>query len=357
MDKNLFARERPFIIAGPCSAESEGQVMETARALKACGVNVFRAGLWKPRTRPGCFEGVGAEGIPWLKRVQEELGMRVCTEVASERHVKLVLEGGFDMVWVGARTTANPFLVQEIAESLSGTDIPVLIKNPVSPDLELWAGAIERFRRQGIEKIGVIHRGFSTFDNIKYRNNPEWHVAIAMRSRFPELLFLCDPSHMAGDREYVAELSQKAMDLGLDGLMVESHINPSCALSDAGQQLTPEDFSKMISSLQVRRSDSDDASYRNAIEDLRARIDVIDKALVEVLAERMEISREIGRIKKESNIAIIQTPRWEELMAGVLADAKARGLDTDDISSIFDRIHHASVSEQNKIIESHDSKN
>ena len=355
MGKNVDIT-KPFIIAGPCSAESEDQVMSTARALKECGVTMFRSGLWKPRTRPGCFEGVGTEGLPWLIRVQKELGMKVCTEVASASHVKAVAEAGLDMVWIGARTTGNPFIVQEIAEALAGTGIPVLVKNPLSPDIELWAGAIERFLRQGVTQLGVVHRGFSTFETIRYRNTPQWHVAVGMRSRFPDLLFLCDPSHMAGKREFVPELAQKAMDLGLDGLMVESHICPDCALSDSDQQLTPVELGQMLSTLIVRSSDTDDASYRNALDELRARIDIIDKDLVELLSERMEVSREIGRIKKESNIAIIQAPRWEEVMTGVLSDAKARGMDLRSIRAIFDRIHDASVSEQNKIIEHHDSK-
>lgn len=356
MDKNVDTT-RPFIIAGPCSAESGEQVMSTARALKERGITVFRAGLWKPRTRPGCFEGVGLEGIPWLVRVQKELGMKVCTEVASASHVKAVVEAGLDMVWIGARTTGNPFLVQEIADALEGTDIPVMVKNPLSPDMELWAGAVERLRLRGISRIGAIHRGFSTFGNSIYRNSPGWHVAVGMRSRYPDIPFLCDPSHMAGKREYVPELAQKAMDLGLDGLMVESHVSPDCALSDKDQQLTPEELGQMLSSLIVRSGSTDDARFKMAIADLRARIDIIDRGLVELLSERMEVSREIGRIKKESNIAILQPPRWEEVMAGVLSDAIAHGMDPDSTASIFDRIHNASVSEQNKIIEHHDRKN
>ena len=347
----MFDSDRPYIIAGPCSAESEEQVMGTATALKAVGVGVFRAGIWKPRTHPGCFEGIGEKGLDWLRRVKDELGMKVCTEVASFRHVEACLKAGVDILWVGARTTANPFLVQEIAKSLAGTDTPVLIKNPISPDLELWAGAVERFRRQGVDDLGLIHRGCTTSKKIIYRNSPEWHVAVGMKSRFPELPFLCDPSHMAGKSEYVAELSQKALDLGFDGLMIESHRDPSCALSDAAQQLTPDGVAALLSSLKVRRNDSDEAGYRAAIETLRARIDVIDKEIVEALGERMEVSREIGRIKKESNISIIQTLRWESLMAGVRADAAAHGLDPDDIAAIFDRIHGASVAEQNRIIE------
>jgi chorismate mutase len=233
-------------IAGPCSAESEEQVMETARGLAAFGIHVFRAGIWKPRTHPGSFEGVGAPGLRWLRRVKQELGMWVCTEVASEKHVLECIKYGVDMVWIGARTSANPFLMQEIADALEGTDIPVLVKNPVNPDIDLWIGALERLNRAGLRRLGVIHRGFSTSAPIPYRNDPGWKIAIEMRTRYPRLAFFADPSHMAGDRKYLQELSQRAMDLGLDGLMVESHCNPDCALSDAKQQLTPRDLQTLL---------------------------------------------------------------------------------------------------------------
>lgn len=356
-DWGIFEAHRPYLIAGPCSAESEEQVLETARGLAKAGVSVFRAGVWKPRTHPGCFEGVGEQGLPWLQRVKQELGMKVCTEVAGASHVKAALGHGVDMVWIGARTTANPFLVQEIAEALAGTDIPVLVKNPVSPDLELWIGAIERLQRQGIRKIGVIHRGFSTFETIRYRNSPEWHVAVALRSRHPEIPFFCDPSHMGGACAYVQELAQKAMDLGLDGLMVESHCTPAAALSDAGQQLTPQEFGEMVSRLTVRSDDSDERGYRNAIDELRARIDAIDEELLGSLASRMEVSRQIGKIKKESNITIIQTMRWEALMEKVLESAGKLGLDPAYVTAIFENIHQASIMEQNKLIENNVSRN
>lgn len=349
-DWGFFTLTSPLIIAGPCSAESEEQIMDTARRLKAFGINVFRAGIWKPRTHPGSFEGVGVEGLPWLVRVQRELGMKVCTEVASEKHVRACLEHGLDMVWLGARTTANPFLVQEIAEALQGTDIPVLVKNPVNPDLDLWIGAVERLQRQGIRKIGVIHRGFSTFEKIKYRNAPQWQVLIELKTRFPQMPCLCDPSHMAGDRAYLQEISQRAMDLGLDGLMVESHCNPSCALSDARQQLVPEDLKTLLESLAIREKDIDNPDYHRSITELRERIDLLDESLMTILSKRMDISREIGKIKKENNISIIQAARWDFIMEKALGAASGSELDEAFIRNIFNEIHEASIAVQNKIL-------
>ena len=253
----FFTLPRPMCIAGPCSAESEEQVMETARGLAAFGIHVFRAGIWKPRTHPGSFEGVGTPGLKWLRRVKQELGMKVCTEVASEKHVLECIKYGVDVIWIGARTSANPFLMQEIADALEGTDIPVLVKNPVNPDIDLWVGALERLNRAGIRKLGVIHRGFSTSEPIPYRNDPGWRLAIEMRTRYPQMAFFADPSHMAGDRKYLQELSQRAMDLGLDGLMVESHCNPACALSDAKQQLTPDGLQTLLESLIIRDNTSE----------------------------------------------------------------------------------------------------
>ena len=239
-DWGMFTEPRPSVIAGPCSAETEDQVMETAKGLRELGINVLRAGIWKPRTHPGSFEGIGTEGLRWMQRAKKEFGLKIATEVASERHVYECLKFGVDLVWLGARTTANPFLVQEIADALKDTDIPVLVKNPVSPDLDLWIGALERLNRAGIKKLGVIHRGFSTFDKIKYRNDPSWQMAIELRSRHPELPFFVDPSHMAGCKDYILELSQRSLDLGFEGLMIEAHCNPPAALSDAKQQLTPD---------------------------------------------------------------------------------------------------------------------
>lgn len=338
------------VIAGPCSAESEEQVMRTAAELKSFGIRTFRAGIWKPRTYPGRFEGVGEAGLPWLVRVQRELGMRVCTEVAGAKHVEACLRNGISMVWIGARTTANPFLVQEIAEALRGTETTVLVKNPVNPDIGLWNGAIERFRRQGLENIAAVHRGFSTFDRIKYRNDPYWNVAVRMRGGNPALPFFCDPSHMGGDRAYVKEISQRALDMGVDGLMIESHCNPAAALSDAAQQLEPAELASVLSSLTVRRGDTDDKDYRRMIGELRGKIDILDESILRLLSERMELSREIGRIKKKNNVAIIQTLRWEEIMDRVTSDPHAGEMDIEFVKRIFNEIHDASVVEQNKIL-------
>jgi len=338
-----FTLPRPMCIAGPCSAESEEQVMETAKGLAAFGIHVFRAGIWKPRTHPGSFEGIGTPGLKWLKRVKQELGMWTCTEVASEKHVLECIKYGVDMVWIGARTSANPFLMQEIADALEGTDMPVLVKNPVNPDIDLWVGALERLNRAGIRKLGVIHRGFSTSAPILYRNDPGWKIAIQMRTRYPQMTFFADPSHMAGDRKYLKELSQVAMDLGLEGLMVESHCNPDCALSDAKQQLTPHDLQTLLESLEIREKSSDDASYRDGIQALRARIDVIDDNLLKLLADRNEVSRRIGQYKKEHNVAILQAGRWEALLAAVEEKAEALGISREAIRSIMTAIHDESV--------------
>jgi len=351
--KELFPDSQPMIISGPCSAESDGQVFATASALKEQGVGVFRAGIWKPRTHPGCFEGRGVEAIPWMKKVKDELRMKICTEVASREHVAACIEAGFDILWIGARTTANPFLVQEIAEAMRGTGVPVLIKNPINPDIELWAGAIERFRGQGIEDIGVIHRGFSSFEKTKYRNAPYWRHAIELRSRFPELPFFCDPSHMAGATEYIREISQRALDLGLDGLMIESHCEPSCALSDSAQQLTPHELGVLLNSLIVRTScsDSQEFAVSDTLGTLRGHINSIDVELIRLLGERMSVSREIGRFKKQKNIAILQTSQWDRVLANASKAASDNSLDEDFVRKVFNLIHAASISEQDRILE------
>ena len=327
----FFTLPRPMIVAGPCSAESEEQVLESARGLAALGIHVFRAGIWKPRTHPGCFEGVGAEGLPWLRRVQQETGMKVCTEVAGEKHVRACLDAGVDMVWIGARTSANPFLMQEIADALKGTDLPVLVKNPVNPDIDLWIGALERLNRAGIRKIGVIHRGFSSAQKLKYRN---------------------DPGYMGGDRAYLLELSQRALDLGLDGLMLEVHCNPSCALSDARQQLTPDQLEELLDQIVVRDADTDSSSYKENIEQLRAQIDIIDENLLFLLQSRMNVSRHIGEYKKEHNIAIVQARRWDSLLAEAVEKARSYGLTEDFIKEVFNAIHTASVKVQDEVLSS-----
>ena len=341
---------RPCVVAGPCSAESEEQVMETARGLKAIGINVFRAGIWKPRTHPGSFEGAGVPGLKWMQKVRKEYGMRICTEVANERHVFECLKHGVDMVWLGARTTANPFLVQEIAEALRDTDIPVLVKNPVNPDLDLWIGALERLNRAGVRKLGVIHRGFSTTESTQYRNAPGWQIAIELRTRYPDLPFFADPSHMGGDRKYLLELSQQAMDLGLEGLMIESHCNPAVALSDAKQQLTPADLVDLLYSLQIREKDSVDQDYREGIDQLRAQIDIIDENLLYTFGSRMNVSQKIGEYKRTHNVAILQTSRWDQLLAGMKEKARKYGLSEKFVDDVFNAIHEESVRVQNEVL-------
>ena len=350
-DWGMFTEPRPSVIAGPCSAETEEQVMETAKGLKDLGINVFRAGIWKPRTHPGSFEGIGTEGLGWLQKVKKEYGLKVSTEVASERHVYECIKFGVDLVWLGARTTANPFLVQEIADALKGTDIPVLVKNPVNPDLDLWIGALERLNRAGVKKLGVIHRGFSTFEKIKYRNDPQWQVAIELRSRYPELPFFVDPSHLGGSKDYIREISQRSLDLGFEGLMIESHCNPSCAWSDAKQQLTPPELSDLLyNQIVVRDADSDSPQWKENIDQLRAKIDVIDENLLYTLASRMKVSRQIGQYKKDNNVAILQASRWDAVLAKVVEKGKEYDLPEKFLTAVFNAIHEASVEAQNEII-------
>jgi len=348
----FFTLPRPMCIAGPCSAETEEQVMETAKGLHAFGIHVYRAGIWKPRTHPGSFEGVGTPGLKWLRKVKETYGMKVCTEVATEKHVLECIKYGVDVIWIGARTSANPFLMQEIADALSGTDIPVLVKNPVNPDLDLWIGALERLNRAGIRKLGVIHRGFSTSAPIPYRNDPGWKIAIELRTRYPQLAFFADPSHMAGDRKYLLELSQRAMDLGLDGLMVESHCTPDAAWSDAKQQLTPHDLQNLLESLVIRDNTSDNEAYKEGIDALRTRIDVIDENLLKLLKDRMDVSRRIGQYKKEHNVAILQAGRWEQVLSGMVERGAQLGLSEASIRAIMTAIHDESVRVQNENLES-----
>ena len=347
----MFTEPRPSVVAGPCSAETEEQVMETAKGLKEMGINVYRAGIWKPRTHPGSFEGIGTVGLKWMQKAKKEYGLKISTEVASERHVFECLKHGVDLVWLGARTTANPFLVQEIADALKDTDIPVLVKNPVNPDIDLWIGALERLNRAGIKKLGVIHRGFSTADKIKYRNDPQWQMAIELRSRHPELPFFVDPSHMAGCKDYIRELSQRSLDLGFEGLMIESHCNPSCALSDAKQQLTPDELSDLLyNQIKVRDADSDAREWKENIDQLRAKIDILDENLLYTLGARMKVSKQIGEYKKNNNIAILQTSRWDKVLEKVVAKGQEYDLPEGFIKEVFNAIHEVSVEIQNQII-------
>lgn len=338
-----FPQERPFVIAGPCSAESRSQVLEAAAAVKAAGVRYFRAGLWKPRTHPGGFEGLGAEGLPLLADVRRLYGLSVCTEVASAAHVKACLDAGVDMVWIGARTSGNPFLVQEIADTLSGADIPVLVKNPISPDAGLWAGAIERLRLSGVSKVGAVLRGCPVPGGEKYRNQPYWSLSIELRTRFQDIPILADPSHMAGDRAYVRELSQRALDLGLDGLMIESHPEPEKALSDASQQLSPQQLRELLEGLSLPAATSADGDYLQAMDRLRARIDLIDENLLALLRERSDASIAIGRYKKEHGVSILQPGRWETVLGNMLERADALGLSRELIKEVMNAIHADSV--------------
>lgn len=339
-------KKRPMIIAGPCSAETEQQVMDTAILLANKGVKIFRAGIWKPRTKPGGFEGIGVEGLAWLKRVKQETGMYVSTEVATAKHVYECLKAGIDVLWIGARTTANPFAVQEIADALKGVDIPVLIKNPVNPDLELWIGALERINNAGLKQLGAIHRGFSSYDKKIYRNLPQWHIPIELRRRIPELPIFCDPSHIGGKRELVAPLCQQAMDLGFDGLIVESHCNPDCAWSDASQQVTPDVLDYILNLLVIRQ----EHQTTENLGELRNQIDECDNQIIEVLAKRMRVSREIGTFKKEHDMTILQTGRYNEIMDKRGAQGALCGMDAEFIKKVFEAIHEESVRQQMEII-------
>lgn len=338
--------ERPFIIAGPCSAESEEQVMTTARQLAERGCHMFRAGVWKPRTKPGGFEGQGEKALPWLAKVKEETGMLVSTEVATPAHVELCLKYGVDIIWVGARTTANPFAVQALADSLKGVDIPVFVKNPVNPDLELWIGALERLNQAGIERLGVIHRGFSSYDKKIYRNLPMWQIPIELRRRYPSLPIVGDPSHIGGRRDLIAPLCQQAMDLGFDGLIVESHCSPDEAWSDAAQQLTPDVLDYILSLLVVR----DEIVSTEGITQLRRQIDEIDNQLMEILAKRMRVCREIGQYKKEHNMTVLQAQRYNEILSKRGIQGSMCGMSSDFAAHIFELIHQESVRQQMEII-------
>lgn len=338
--------KRPIVIAGPCSAETEEQVMNTATQLCKKGIKIFRAGVWKPRTKPGGFEGVGTLGLPWLKRVQEELGMLVSTEVATPKHVEACLESGIDILWIGARTTANPFAMQELADSLRGVDIPVLVKNPVNPDLELWIGALERINGARVKRMGAIHRGFSTYDKKLYRNLPMWHIPIELRRRIPNLPMFCDPSHIGGRRELIAPLCQQAMDLGFDGLVVESHCNPDAAWSDAAQQVTPEVLDFILDKLVIRNI----TQTTESLEALRRQIDEFDNNLLDLLSRRMRVCREIGQYKKEHNMTVVQTERYNEILDKRGAQGVLCGMDADFIKTIFEAIHEESVRQQMDIM-------
>lgn len=334
--------KRPIVISGPCSAETEEQVMDTAAQLAKKGIKIFRAGIWKPRTKPGGFEGVGTVGLPWMQRVQQELGMLVSTEVATPRHVEAALEAGLDILWVGARTVANPFAMQELADSLKGVDIPVLVKNPVNPDLELWIGGLERINGAGIKQLGVIHRGFSSYDKRLYRNLPMWHIPIELRRRFPSLPIFGDPSHIGGARELVAPLCQQAMDLGFEGLIIESHCNPDCAWSDAKQQVTPDVLDFILDKLVIRSQ----SESTESLDALRRQIDELDNSLIELLSKRMRVSREIGQYKREHDMTVVQTGRYTEILEKRGAQGVLCGMSGEFVKNIFESIHEESVRQQ-----------
>jgi chorismate mutase len=343
---------RPLVISGPCSAETEDQVMEAAKRVKAQGVQIFRAGIWKPRTRPNSFEGIGEVGLQWLKRVKAETGMLVSTEVANVKHVHECLKHGIDIIWVGARTSANPFAVQEIADALQGVDIPVLVKNPVNPDVELWIGAIERIHGAGIRKLGAIHRGFSSHEKSNYRNLPMWQIPIELRRRLRNLPIICDPSHISGKSELIFEISQKAMDLSHDGLMIESHPTPRMALSDARQQVTPEELGQILAKLVIRASNSEDPKLNESLESLRHQIDEIDHELLSVIERRMKLVEQIGQYKKENNIRILQTNRWDFIIEDAIKNGAQKGLSEELVTRVFKALHQESINRQEEIYNS-----
>lgn len=348
-DLNL---DHPLVIAGPCSAETEDQVLRIAHELKDTDVNYYRAGIWKPRTRPGNFEGVGALGLKWLQKVKQETGLKTATEVANRAHVELALEHDIDLLWIGARSTVSPFIVQEIADALEGTDKIVLVKNPVNPDLALWLGAIERLATANIKKLGVIHRGFSTYEKTKYRNNPEWQLAIELQTRFPDLPLINDPSHITGKRDMIFDVSQTALDLNFDGLMIETHFDPDNAWSDAAQQVTPSALVQIMKDLRIRKETDPEAEYNAELSNLRAQIDVVDNQVIELLGKRMKVADSIGALKKQKNVAVLQSKRWNEILGSMVLEGEEKGLSEEFVLKLFKAIHQESINHQEKVINS-----
>jgi len=345
--------KRPLIISGPCSAETEEQVTETAVRLQKIGkIDILRAGIWKPRTRPGSFEGIGTKGLPWLQHAKKLTGLPLTVEVASAKQVENALHFEIDVLWIGARTTVNPFSVQEVADALRGADVPVLIKNPINPDLELWIGAVERVAKAGIKQIGLIHRGFSSYGNTEYRNAPMWHLAIEMKRRHPDMMMINDPSHICGRRDILLDVAQKAIDLDYDGLMIEAHIDPDKAWSDAKQQVTPERLAEMLDQIVWRKEDIASAEYHAALEKLRQQINHLDDELMQILSTRMRIAEKIGQYKKENSITILQTNRWNEILERAFLKGEKLGLSKEFITKYFDAVHMESINHQNKIMNS-----
>ncbi|MFC2150937.1 chorismate mutase [Bacteroidota bacterium] len=343
--------KEPLIIAGPCSAESEAQIMQTAKEIAALKkVKVFRSGIWKPRTRPGNFEGVGEDGLRWLQQVKTETGLLTAIEVANAEHADLAIKYDIDILWIGARTTSNPFSVQELADHLKGYNKPVLVKNPINPDVNLWVGALERFHKAGINKLAAVHRGFYPFEATSLRNIPKWEVAIELKSICHDLPILCDPSHIAGNREYIPEIAQKALDLNMDGLMIETHYNPSVALSDMNQQLTPSQLKTLINDLIYRRTTTKDADFTSMLETLRSQIDSIDQQMLELLSQRMNVVEEIGKYKSKNDVTILQLRRWEKIVSTRLKLGKSLGLTEDFIKKLLQLVHKESIQRQTEVM-------
>lgn len=348
MDKMNLSH--PLVIAGPCSAETEEQVLKTAHLLKDTDTTVLRAGLWKPRTRPGNFEGVGSKGLKWLQRAKDETGLLLATEVANAKHVEKALQHNIDILWIGARSTVSPFIVQEIAEALKGTEKIVLVKNPVNPDLSLWLGAIERLYKENVKNLGVIHRGFSAYDKTRYRNNPEWQIPIDLQNRFPDLPMILDPSHIAGRRDIIFDICQTALDLNYNGFIIETHHDPDNAWSDAKQQITPAVLKQMTIDLKLRKAVGDDAAYKNKIAKLRMKIEDIDNKLINTFGKRMEIADKIGLLKKENNVAILQTKRWNEILDRMILEGETNKLSEEFILKMYQAIHQESINHQKRVI-------
>lgn len=342
--------KQPFLISGPCSAETEEQVIQTCTQIAHLGVHLLRAGIWKPRTRPGSFEGLGEKALPWLKKASELTGLPTCCEVATGQHVETALKYGVHVLWIGARTTVNPFAVQEIADAVKGVDVPIMVKNPVNPDLELWIGAIERISHAGVEKIAAIHRGFSVYNSPKYRNQPQWEIPIELRRRIPNLEVICDPSHISGTRTWLYEIAQQALDLNFDGLMLESHISPDTAWSDALQQVTPEGLQNILTQLTPRQLDTNNSDYLNHINQFRDVIDQLDAQTLELLSKRMDIVRKIGIYKKENNIAVLQLDRWANIRNSCLQKAADYNLSLEFVETIINTIHKESIRQQTLIM-------
>ncbi|MDG1285452.1 MAG: bifunctional 3-deoxy-7-phosphoheptulonate synthase/chorismate mutase type II [Flavobacteriaceae bacterium] len=347
---NELNLDHPLVIAGPCSAETEEQVLRIAHELKDTDVSYYRAGIWKPRTRPGNFEGVGALGLKWLQKVKEETGLKTATEVANRAHVELALEHDIDLLWIGARSTVSPFIVQEIADALQGTDKVVLVKNPVNPDLALWLGAIERLATADIKNLGVIHRGFSSYEKTKYRNTPEWQMAIELQTKFPDLPLINDPSHITGKRDMIFDVSQTALDLNFDGLMIETHFDPDHAWSDAAQQVTPTSLIQIMKDLKIRKESTPEVAYNDQLTNLRAQIDVMDNQLLETLGKRMKVAESIGTLKKQENVAVLQSKRWNEILGKMVLEGEQHNLSEEFILKLFKAVHQESINHQEQIL-------